>query len=226
MNLENRGLAEQDPRGFLANFPNGAFFDEAQHVPLIFSYLQQVVDENNVHFVLSGSQDFLLLEKITQSLAGRVAILRLLPFSQAELSKTKHKFKDVEQAIFQGGYPRIYDKKIVPRDYYPPYMATYIEKDIRQLRDIGNLSAFTNFMKLCAGRTGQLLNVQSLVIDAGISPNSAKAWLSVLEAGYIIHRLTPHHNNFHKWLIKSPKLYFYDKGPACSLLGIETSDHN
>lgn len=218
---DNRRDAERDPRGFLARFPNGAVIDEAQHVPDIFSYIQGIVDASDVHFALSGSQNFLLLERISQSLAGRVAILRLLPFSLSETGETGHSFADWEDAAFTGGFPRIFHRGIAPVDFYPAYVSTYIEKDVRSMRNIGSLSTFHTFLKLCAGRVGQLLNMQSLATDAGVSPNTAKDWLSVLEASYVIHYLHPHHRNFNKRLVKSPKLYFCDTGLVCSLLGLE-----
>lgn len=221
--IDNRTNATIDPRGFLANFPKGAVLDEVQNVPDLFSYIQGVVDNDDVQFVLSGSQNFLLSEKITQSLAGRTAILKLLPFSFQELTDGGFKFDTYEELIFNGCYPRIYDKQIDPTDFYPSYINTYIEKDVRQIKNIENLNSFSQFLKLCAGRTAQLINIGSLAIDAGISPNTAKAWLSVLEASYIIYFLQPHHKNFNKRIVKTPKLYFYDTGVACSLLGIESS---
>ena len=219
--IDNRTNAIQDPRGFLSNFPNGVVLDEVQNTPDLFSYKQGIVDDKDIHIVLSGSQNFLLSEKINQSLAGRTAILKLLPFSFDELSGTKHEPKTWEAFVFDGGYPRLYDKQIMPTDFYPAYINTYIEKDVRQLKNIENLNSFSMFLKLCAGRIGQVLNIQAIASDAGISPNTAKAWLSVLEASYIIHFLQPHHKNYNKRLIKSPKLYFYDTGVACSLLGLE-----
>lgn len=220
--VDNRSEATQDPRGFLSNFPNGVVLDEVQNVPDLFSYIQGYVDEKDVHVVLSGSHNFLLSEKITQSLAGRTAVLKLLPFSLEELKQTNYNPQSWEAAAFNGGYPRLYDKQIHPTDFYPSYINTYVEKDVRQIKNIENLNSFSQFLKLCAGRTGQVLNIHSLASDAGISPNTTKAWLSVLEASYILYFLQPHHKNFNKRLIKSPKLYFYDTGVACSLLGIES----
>lgn len=222
--LDTRLLALEDPRGFLGNFPKGAVLDEIQRTPDLFSYIQTVVDKTGSHFVLSGSQNFLLSEKITQSLAGRTAILKLLPFSIEELKPTVHHPQKWETMVFQGGYPRLYDRQIGPADFYPPYISTYIEKDVRQLKNIEDLNSFTNFVKLCAGRTGQVLNVMTLASDAGISPNTAKAWLSVLMASYILYFLQPHYANYNKRLVKSPKLYFYDTGIVCSLLGIEREE--
>lgn len=220
--IDNRKLAENDPRGFLSNYPKGAVIDEVQQVPSLFSYIQQVVDNSKVRFALSGSQNFQLMQSITQSLAGRTAIFNLMPFSYNELKKGGFEFDSFEDIVFKGCYPRLYDKKIKPTDFYPYYITSYIERDVRLIKNIENLSAFAVFLQLCAGRCGQILNINSLAIDAGISPNTAKAWLSVLEAGYIIYFVKPHHKNFNKRLIQSPKLYFYDTGLACSLLQIQT----
>jgi len=213
-----RQIALTDPRGFLANYPTGAILDEIQNTPDLFSYIQRLVDENRlIQFVLTGSSNFLLMEKISQTLAGRTAVLHLLPFSFAELAPGAEQY---EALIFKGRYPRIFDRDIAPTDFYPAYIQTYVEKDVRLLKNIGDINAFIQFTRLCAGRIGQLLNHASLASDAGISPNTAKAWLSVLESSYILYRLQPYHGNFNKRLVKSPKLYFYDTGVACSLLGI------
>lgn len=220
--IDNRNLASSDPRGFLENYPNGAVIDEVQNVPELFSYIQGIVDSKDIHFALSGSQNFQLIEKITQSLAGRTASLKLLPFSYTELTQNNDfSFANYDEIVFKGGYPRLYDKNIDPIDFYPNYISSYIERDVRQIKNIENLNAFTTFLKLCAGRTGQLLNIQSLANDASISPKTAKSWLSVLEASYIIYLFQPHYKNFNKRLVKAPKLYFYDTGLASSLLNIE-----
>ncbi len=213
-----RQIALTDPRGFLANYPAGAVLDEIQNTPDLFSYIQRLVDENRqIQFVLTGSSNFLLMEKISQTLAGRTAVLHLLPFSFAELEPSVEQY---ESLIFKGLYPRIYDRDIAPTDFYPAYIQTYIERDVRLIKNIGDSNAFIQFIRLCAGRIGQLLNYANLASDAGISPNTAKAWLSILESSYILYRLQPYHRNFSKRLVKSPKLYFYDTGVACSLLGI------
>ncbi len=213
-----RQFALTDPRGFLSNYPSGAVLDEIQNAPDLFSYLQRIVDENRqVLYILTGSSNFLLLEKVSQTLAGRTAVLHLLPFSFTELPPTDLSY---ESQIFMGQYPRIYDRVIHPSDFYPAYIQTYIERDVRMMKNIGDINAFVQFVQLCAGRTGQLLNMAGLASDAGISPNTAKAWLSILESSFIVYRLQPYHRNFNKRLIKSPKLYFYDTGLACSLLGI------
>ncbi|MFH1633547.1 MAG: ATP-binding protein [Chloroflexota bacterium] len=216
-----RQVALSDQRGFLANFRNGAILDEVQNTPELFSYIQSIVDnDRNVQFILTGSSNFLLMEKISQTLAGRTAVLHLLPFSCPELENGGHVFEQYETLIYKGQYPRIYDRDIAPTDFYPAYIQTYVEKDVRMIKNIGDINAFIQFIQLCAGRTGQLLNYTSLANDAGISPNTAKAWISILEASYIVYRLHPYHKNFTKRLVKSPKLYFYDTGLACSLLGL------
>lgn len=226
-NLENPdtlSYASSDPRGFLANFPEGAIFDEAQRVPELFSYLQEIADNNPQHrFVLSGSQNFLLLERITQSLAGRVGLLTLLPFSSQELAAA-HLLPEVLTLAWQGGYPPLYDRKIPPGKFYPNYVTTYLERDVRQLVNVGDLTRFNRFLRLCAGRAGQLLNLSALAQDADIAVNTVKSWLSILEAAYLIFRLPPYHKNYNKRLIKSPKLYFYDTGLLCFLLRISSPD--
>jgi len=216
-----RQIALNDPRGFLSNYPKGAILDEIQNAPDLFSYIQGLVDgDRQIQFILTGSSNFLLLEKISQTLAGRTAVLHLLPFSYSELEPNVTPFEHYESLIFKGQYPRIYDRDIPPTDFYPSYIQTYVERDVRMMKNIGDINAFIQFIQLCAGRTGQLLNYTSLANDAGISPNTAKAWLSILESSYILYRLQPFHKNFNKRLVKSPKLYFYDTGVACSLLGI------
>ncbi len=216
-----RQLALEDPRGFLAHLGDRAILDEVQRTPDLLSYIQSIVDDNReARFVLTGSSNLLLMEKIGQTLAGRSAVLHLLPFSLDELRRGGHTFGRYEEAIFWGQYPRIYDRGIAPTDFYPAYIQTYVERDVRLIKNIADLDAFIRFSRLCAGRVGQLLNYAGLANDAGISPNTARAWLSILEACYVVYRLPPHHRNFNKRLIKSPKLYFYDTGLACSLLGI------
>ncbi len=217
-----RQIALTDPRGFLSNYPNGVILDEIQNTPELFSYLQRIVDENRqIQFILTGSSNFLLMEKISQTLAGRTAVLHLLPFSLQELEPLADSY---ENLIFKGQYPRIYDRTIPPPDFYPSYIQTYVDRDVRMIKNIGDINAFIQFTQLCAGRIGQPLNNASLANDAGISPNTAKSWLSILESSYILYRLQPYHRNFNKRLIKSPKLYFYDTGVACSLLGIREQE--
>ena len=222
-NLDTRLLASEDPRGFLQNHPNKCIIDEIQHVPELLSYIQTIVDEEKVkgRFILTGSQNLLLLEKISQSLAGRTAVTKLLPLSQFELNELPD-FNpgNYEELIFTGSYPGIYNDNILPSDFYSAYLETYIQRDVRQIQNIRNLNTFTNFIKLCAGRTGQIIDYSSLASDAGVSVNTVKEWISVLEASYIILLLQPFYKNFSKRLIKSPKLYFYDTGLASFLLNI------
>jgi hypothetical protein len=221
-NPDDRHFAQSDPRGFLNNYPAGAIFDEVQRVPDLFSYLQGIVDENkSAKYVLSGSQNFLLSEQIGQSLAGRVGILKLMPFSMTELENANLFTGSFEQVAFKGFYPRIFDQKIKPDDFYPSYVQTYVERDVRQLSQVGNLNTFSTFLKLCAGRTGQLLNLSELSNDCGIAVNTVKSWLNILETSYIVFRLYPHYKNFNKRLIKMPKLYFHDTGLLSYLLGIK-----
>jgi uncharacterized protein len=226
VSLENpdaRQFAESDPRGFLEQFPNGAVLDEIQRVPQLFSYLQQIIDESSETglFILSGSNNFLLQENISQSLAGRIAYLFLLPFSIEELANEGLLPSDAYHAMFAGGYPPIYDLKIPPSTWYLNYIRTYVERDVRQIKNITNLGAFERFLRLCAGRVGQLLNMNSLGIEAGVDHKTVASWLGVLESSFIVHLLRPHHQNFNKRVVKMPKLYFYDTGLACALLGIQ-----
>ena len=213
-----RQLALTDPRGFLSNYPSGAILDEIQNTPELFSYIQGMVDgDRQVQFILTGSSNFLLMEKISQTLAGRTAVLNLLPLSLEELQPIDEPF---ENYIYRGQYPRIYDRGIPPADFYPSYIQTYVARDVRLIKNITDINAFIQFIRLCAGRIGQLVNFTSLAGDTGINPNTAKSWLSILESSYIVYRLQPYHCNLNKRLVKSPKLYFYDTGLACSLLGI------
>jgi len=220
-------LAQSDPRGFLAIHDNGygVIFDEIQNAPQLLSYIQTEVDrtKKNGFFIITGSQNFLLNEAITQTLAGRVAILTLLPLSLLELKNADLLPALSNAMIFQGCYPRVYDQHISPINWYSNYIATYIERDVRQMQAVSNLATFQLFMKLCAGRIGQLLNVNSLANDCGISVSTANAWLSLLQASYIIFLLQPHFKNFSKRLVKTPKLYFYDTGIACYLLELESA---
>lgn len=217
-----RQFALADPRGFLENYPTGVILDEVQNTPELLSYIQSIVDEDRKRqFILTGSANFLLMEKISQTLAGRTAVLDLLPFSMQELTNENVKFEQYETLIFKGQYPRIYDRDIAPTDFYPSYIRTYVERDVRMIKNIENTNDFVRFLKLCAGRTGQLLNYTSLADDVGISVNTVKAWFSVLESSYIVYRLQPFYKNFNKRIIKSPKLYFYDTGLAASLLDIQ-----
>ena len=224
--IDIRQMAQSDPRGFLQNFPSRTIIDEAQYAPELFSYLQTRVDEVNDTgmYILSGSHNFLLLESVSQSLAGRTAVLRLAPLSVSELTKAKKLPATINEWLFTGGFPRIYDKGIAPTDYFPSYIQTYIERDVRMLKNIGNLSAFTMFIKLCAARIGQLLNIQSIATACGITVNTANSWLSILETSYVVFLLKPYYRNFNKRLVKTPKLYFFDTGLAASLLGMTNSE--
>jgi uncharacterized protein len=225
-NPDNLNFALSDPRGFLSRYSNKCIFDEAQRAPQLFSYLQQVVDDAHETgmFILSGSQNFLLMERITQSLAGRVAVLHLLPFDREELSGGKLTPETIDKTLFMGAYPRLFDKKIEPNDFYPNYLSTYIERDVRQIKNVSDLTAFHHFVKLCAGRCGSLLNMVSLGNDCGITHNTVRSWLSLLEASFVVFLLPSYHANFNKRIVKSPKIYFYDTGVACSLLGIRSAD--
>lgn len=223
-NPETRMFAESDPAGFINTYPDRTIIDEAQRAPQLFSYIQTHVDLANKEgmYMLAGSHNFLLMQSISQTLAGRTAVLKLLPFSHRELVNGNILPLPVEKEIFTGGYPRIYDKEIEPIYYYQSYIQTYLERDVRLIKNIGNISTFTRFIKLCAGRIGQLLNLTSLATECGIAVSTANEWLSILEASYICYRLAPDFNNFNKRLIKSHKLYFYDTGLACSLLNISS----
>ncbi len=210
-------------RGFLAQYSEGAVIDEAQRVPELFSYLQSYVDPDTRmgRYVLTGSQQFGLLAGITQSLAGRVGMVTLLPFSWNELNESGHAPTSLETALYAGGYPPLYDRSVAPGDWFPQYITTYVERDMRQLIQVRDLSAFQTFVRMCAGRAGQILNLSGLADDCGITHNTAKAWISVLEASFLVFLLRPHHRNFNKRLIKSPKLYFTDTGLLAYLLGID-----
>lgn len=224
-----REFARSDARGFLKQYAQGKglIIDEFQYVPTLLSYIQLMVDEQKRpgFFVLTGSQNFLVNQAITQSLAGRVGILTLLPFSLDELKKHKLLPADVAQTILQGFYPRIYSEEILPTDFYPSYINTYIERDVRQLTNVGDLATFQKFLALCAGRIGQLLNLSELAAHCAISVPTASKWLSILEASYLVFRLQPYFKNFNKRLVKTPKLYFYDTGIACSLLRITNTEN-
>ena len=216
--VDYRQLIMEDPLGFLKSNGPGIIFDEVQNLPELFSYIQAVSDENGAvgQYVLSGSQSFLMNQHISQSLAGRIYVSHLLPFSFNEVGVTA----DVFSTIYKGFYPRLVEKGINASDFYPSYLHTYVERDIRSIKAIEDLNTFTRFLALCAGRVGQILNLTSLANDVGVAVNTVKSWISLLEASYIIFLVQPYHNNFSKRIIKSPKLYFSDTGVACSLLRI------
>ena len=222
-NIDTRTYAEEDPRGFLSSAGDKFILDEVQYVPALFSYLQEILDNSNQNgkVILLGSQSFLMNTHISQSLAGRVANLKLMPLSYSELKTTNLINQNINNVLFKGGYPRLYKENLAPADFFPHYIETYIERDVRQLKNIGNLNAFIRFVKLCAGRIGNILNISSLANDADISVNTAKSWLSVLEASYVVFLVQPYTTNINRRLIKSPKLYFFDTGLVCSLLNIE-----
>ncbi len=229
VNLEapdQREFARSDPRGFLARLDQGAILDEIQRVPELLSYLQVLGDEKgcNSLFVLTGSEHFKLSEAIGQSLAGRTALLRLLPFTLAERERAGAG-GDLDDILYSGFYPRIHDQRIEPRQALSDYFETYVERDVRSLAEIRNVSSFQRFVRLCAGRVGQLVNLVSLGADAGISHTTARHWLDLLERSYIAFRLPPFHANLRKRLVKTLKLYFYDVGLAAHLIGIERPDH-
>lgn len=238
---DERDFAIADPKGFLRRFPHGVILDEIQRVPTLLSYIQGIVDEEDTpgRFILTGSQQFHIMEKISQTLAGRTAIVQLLPLSLYELTdesasdplkidelpdQRKKPGFQLEEILFKGLYPRIHEKALEPHDWLSAYYRTYVERDVRDVANIGNLEAFQRFVRLCAGRCGQLLNLSSLASDCGISHTTARHWVSILQAGFIIHLLPPHHTNFSKRMIKSPKLYFLDTGLLCYLLRIRDAE--
>lgn len=230
VSLENPDILEYalaDPRGFLSQYKQGggAILDEVQRAPHLFSYLQQILDETKEKgkFILTGSNNFLLQENISQSLAGRVAYVQLLPLSLQELKASNYLSPTYAQHMLSGGYPEVITEEIDPSDWFPNYIATYVERDVRQLKNINNLALFTTFLRMCAGRTGQILNVSSLANDCGIDQKTASAWLGILQSSYIVYLLKPYYRNFNKRIIKAPKLYFYDTGLASSLLGIKSA---
>jgi len=221
-----QAFARQDPRAFLAQRRDGAILDEVHRVPELLSYLQVLVDERPAagRFILSGSANFALLQTLGQSLAGRTALLELMPLSLEEIRRFPEHPVELLDLLWRGSYPAVYDRRLEPQDWYPSYVATYVERDVRTILNVGDLVAFQTFLRLCAGRTGQLLNLSALGADAGITHNTAKAWLSVLEAGYVAWQLTPFHANVTKRLIRTPKLHLFDTGLACYLLGIRSAD--
>ncbi|MDF1614048.1 ATP-binding protein [Desulfurivibrio dismutans] len=229
VNLETPGVREfarTDPRGFLASYPGGVILDEVQRVPELTSYLQPLVDESREpgRYILIGSQQFEVMNTITQSLAGRTTLLKLLPLSMEELALAGIE-SGIDNALFTGFYPRIYDAGLDPTRTMGDYMETYVERDIRRLMAIKDLALFEKFVRLCAGRVGQLLNLQSLGNDTGISHTTARNWLTLLEASYVVFLLQPWHVNISKRQVKTPKLYFYDVGLASYLLGAESELH-
>ena len=226
-NPETRAIALSDPKSIFNSKDQLLILDEIQHVPQLLSYIQGIADEQNLsgQFILTGSQSLLLSEKISQTLAGRTAILKLLPFSLSEIDQLDPvKDFSYEDFIFKGFFPRTYDRGLSPDEFYPFYLETYIQRDVREIQNVRDLNSFTNFVRLCAGRTGQLLDYSSLAKDTGASVNTIKGWISILEAGFIIFLLYPYYKNYGKRVIKAPKLYFTDPGLASFLLGIKSAE--
>jgi uncharacterized protein len=223
---DERLFAANDPRGFLNRYKSGAVIDEAQRVPELFSYLQMMLDtaKKDGLFILTGSNNFLLQSTISQSLAGRIGYIDLLPLSIPEIQLFDTAPSAMVDYIFMGGYPELYDKKRTPAIWYPSYIRTYLERDIKQLKNIENTLLFNRFIQLCAGRAGQQLNVTALSNECGIDIKTVNAWLGLLQSSYIIFLLQPHYQNFNKRVVKTPKLYFYDTGLACALLGIKKAN--
>lgn len=221
---DEREMAMEDPRYFLGRFKNGAVIDEAQRVPELFSYLQSAIDKAGKDglFVLTGSNNFLLQQSISQSLAGRIGYIDLLPLTLSEIKQSRTVSFSANEWILNGSYPEIYHKERKSSIWYPAYIRTYVERDVRMIKNIDNSVLFTKFLKICAGRTGQLLNLTAISIECGIELKTVQSWLAILESSYIVFLLKPHHHNFNKRLVKTPKLYFYDTGLVCSLLGIKT----
>jgi predicted AAA+ superfamily ATPase len=222
---DEREFAASDPRGFLARWKVGAIIDEVQHVPALLSWIQSDVDAAGAmgRYVLTGSQNFSLMAHIAQSLAGRSALVQLMPLSIAELNAAGQTPADLDGMLLRGGYPALYARPLNPARWLADYTMSYLERDVRQITQVQDLSTFQRFLRLCAGRTGQLLNLANLAQEAGIAQSTARAWLSVLEASYIVHLLPPHHRNLGKRVVKTPKLYFIDVALAASLMGVQSA---
>ena len=222
-NLDTRSFASEDPRGFLNSYSQGAILDEIQRVPHLFSYLQEILDDSRESglFILTGSNNFLLQENISQSLAGRIGYLQLLPLSIGEIGEMA---TDVDEIMLRGGYPAIYEQNISVYKWYANYIRTYVERDVRLIKNIGDLQVFEKFLRLCAGRIGQLLNMSSLAVETGVDVKTIGSWLSVLEMSFLVLRLHPFHRNYNKRIVKMPKLYFYDTGLALALMGVEEKE--
>jgi predicted AAA+ superfamily ATPase len=220
---DEREFAATDPRGFLARWPEGAIIDEVQHVPALLSWIQTDVDLAGQmgRYVLTGSQNFALLAHVTQSLAGRSTLVQLLPLSIQELVNADRLPDRLDAMLLRGGYPALYARALNPSRWLADYTMSYLERDVRQITQVQDLSTFQRFLRLCAGRTGQLLNLSNLAQEAGVAQSTARAWLSVLEASYIVFLLPPHYRNLGKRLVKTPKLYFVDTALAASLMGVQ-----
>jgi uncharacterized protein len=227
VNFENPTVqleAALEPELFLKKYKGGAIFDEVQRVPHLFRYLQEILDKNTKRgqYILTGSNNFLLQEQVAQTLAGRAGYLSLLPLSYAELKTTKFKTDDVDKLILTGGYPEIWNENLTPSTWYNSYIQTYVQRDVRLLKNITNLATFNRFLYLCANYAGQLINRDELAKHTGIDTKTVLAWLGLLESSFILYTLQPWHNNMNKRIVKSPKLYFYDTGLLCNLLGIKS----
>ncbi|MFM9951000.1 MAG: ATP-binding protein [Saprospiraceae bacterium] len=224
--IEQRKFALDDPKGFLQNLGRKAIIDEVQNAPDLLSYIQVGVDKEKVpgQFIISGSQNLLLMESISQSLAGRVAIFNLLPFSLEELQDTPFALPNYEDYILKGFYPRIYDFDLNPTNWLLDYIQTYVERDLRQILNVSDLGAFRQFLEICAGRIGQLVNFSEIGNIIGVTYHTISKWLSVLQTSFIIYTLRPYYQNFNKRIVKTPKLYFYDTGLACALLNLRTKE--
>jgi uncharacterized protein len=224
-NPDTRMFAISDPRGFLAGFPNGAILDEVQRTPEIFSYLQEILDQSNQKglFILTGSNNFLLQQSISQTLAGRIGYFNLQPFSISELTSAGLLSPDDNQLMVNGFYPPIYDQKISPKDWMPNYVRTYIDRDVRQIKNISDLLVFERFIRILAGRCGQELNVSTISVEVGVDVKTIQSWIGILEASYLVYLLRPYHKNFNKTIVKRPKIYFHDTGLVCWLLGIQSA---
>lgn len=224
--LDQRDYARQDPRGLLAEYPDGLVLDEIQHVPELLGYIQEAVDRDDAtgRYVITGSQHFALSQSIGQSLAGRTAVLQLLPLSLEEYPGFGIVQDTLFEVLFAGAYPRIHDRGIAPSRWLADYVATYVERDVRQIANVSDLGAFSNFLRLCAARTAQEVNLSALGADAGVSHNTARAWLSILETSFLLIQSPSWHRNIRKQLVKRPKLHFLDSGLACHLLGIRSAD--
>ena len=223
--IDRRMQANDDPRAFLKNYRNefGVILDEIQHAPNLLSYIQTIIDEEKKmgYFVITGSQNLLVGEAVTQTLAGRLALLTLFPLSINELKQVNLLPNNIEEAVFKGGYPRVYADNVPAEILYRNYISGYVERDVRQVKNILDLSLFQKFLQLCAGRIGQVLNLSSLGNDCGVDHKTVSAWISLLESTYVIFLLQPYYKNIGRQLIKSPKLYFADTGIVCSLLNIK-----
>ncbi len=222
--IEHRRFAIEDPKGFLYNLGPQAAIDEVQYAPELLSYIQVIVDREKKagQFIISGSQNLLLMESVSQSLAGRVAIFNLLPLALEEIQGTTHALQAYEDYLFKGFYPRIYDQDLSPTSWLLDYIQTYVERDLRQVIKVGDLGAFRQFLEICAGRIGQLVNFSEMGSMVGVSYQTANKWISVLQTSFILHTLRPYHQNFNKRIVKTPKLYFYDTGLACALLNLRS----